>query len=737
VIATVGNGIASSTQTFNSSAYSTSPVTVSWTETLNGQAITLTNGETLANGDTVAITTTQAGSNTYLSTLTFTTTTTNDSGAQFQATFTTGTAQASSNPATMTVVSPVAPSVTTTGNPTSQTVITGQTVNLSATVVGNPLADGLTTTNWQVSNDSINWTNVNTSTGSAFSQVQSYTSLTTGANAGLTQENTVLTFAASSTGTLYYRAYFSNAAGSVDTSSANLTVLTAEPAITQWNFSGTVAAPINSPAPTLNIAPGTLSTIGMATPADDELATAGTLNTGYSIYTLRIRGTGPGGADTNGWTNSAAEYTQGIEIDVNTTGYKNLYATLQWYSTTQGIRDMEEQYNTNINNAGGWTNIADLVTPGNDYYGAIAGGTPSGVFINLTGITGANNDPNFGIRLVAAYDSTGTLDGEYASAALSNGNIVQYNGTSGNWRFGDISINGVSTVPAWLSPGTSTYTWNSATETLTVTSGTATIIGDPAASGDSPVIDATGATSSIVVDSATTNTVHIGGLNLSGGATASMTAGTNDVLIVAAGGTFSIASGSTLNINNNFVDLVNAGSTGLSAVDALLASGYKGGSWTGTGITSSNAAGDNSHLTAVAAATGLTAAFDGISPNAADVLLRYTYYGDANLNGSVDGSDYSLEDFAALNGLSGAVGWVDFNGDGIINGSDYTLLDNAYNTQGPQILPAAQIAKSTASAFCGYTISAVPSISELLKKDRANVFASNEDVIDELGITYK
>jgi hypothetical protein len=76
------------------------------------------------------------------------------------------------------------------------------------------------------------------------------------------------------------------------------------------------------------------------------------------------------------------------------------------------------------------------------------------------------------------------------------------------------------------------------------------------------------------------------------------------------------------------------------------------------------------------------------------VLVKYTYFGDADLNGSVDGSDYSRID----NGyLASATGWFngDFNYDDIINGSDYTLIDNAFNRQGT--LLAAQIASLPAT----------------------------------------
>jgi hypothetical protein len=87
-----------------------------------------------------------------------------------------------------------------------------------------------------------------------------------------------------------------------------------------------------------------------------------------------------------------------------------------------------------------------------------------------------------------------------------------------------------------------------------------------------------------------------------------------------------------------------------------------------------------------------------------DVLIKYTYYGDANLSGAVDGSDYSLIDNGSLRHLTG---WYngDFNYDGVINGSDYTLIDNSYNTQGAAI--SAQIATPTAQVV-GSGASSVP-----------------------------
>jgi hypothetical protein len=82
-------------------------------------------------------------------------------------------------------------------------------------------------------------------------------------------------------------------------------------------------------------------------------------------------------------------------------------------------------------------------------------------------------------------------------------------------------------------------------------------------------------------------------------------------------------------------------------------------------------------------ATGFTS-FEGSPVLATDVLIKYTWYGDANLDGKVDGSDYSRIDSGFL---AHATGWAngDFNYDNTVNGSDYTLIDNAFNTQGNQL----------------------------------------------------
>ena len=178
------------------------------------------------------------------------------------------------------------------------------------------------------------------------------------------------------------------------------------------------------------------------------LTSPGTVGSGAKALlteqTLRVRGTAASGSFTNGWATNAPQDSQGLELDVSTAGYANVQFSFDWYSTTAGVRDLQFQYNTNKSNANGWTNFGGTsptgtyIATGNDFFNAP--GSPT-ITVNLGSIAGANNDPNFGIRLVSAYDSTGNLGNEYAQATLTGGVTTQI-GNSGNWRFDNLTFTG-------------------------------------------------------------------------------------------------------------------------------------------------------------------------------------------------------------------------------------------------------------------------------------------------------
>jgi hypothetical protein len=112
----------------------------------------------------------------------------------------------------------------------------------------------------------------------------------------------------------------------------------------------------------------------------------------------------------------------------------------------------------------------------------------------------------------------------------------------------------------------------------------------------------------------------------------------------------------------------------LDTIKAQITSGYAGGAWTGNGINSSSAAGGGTHGVGYAEASALTsvpAIFGTV--DASSVLFRYTRYGDANLDGTVN-----LADFNRLAGNFGSTtaNWDqgDFNFDSTVNLQDFNRL---------------------------------------------------------------
>jgi hypothetical protein len=127
--------------------------------------------------------------------------------------------------------------------------------------------------------------------------------------------------------------------------------------------------------------------------------------------------------------------------------------------------------------------------------------------------------------------------------------------------------------------------------------------------------------------------------------------------------------------------------TGLTG---LVKTGRAGGAWTGPGIRSSAAAGDDRTAVGIAMASQVlgisatqTATWSGQTVDGNTVLLKYTYAGDANLDGKIN-----IDDYGRIDGNVAASGSVfgyyngDFNFDGKINIDDYGIIDGNINAQG-------------------------------------------------------
>jgi hypothetical protein len=164
-------------------------------------------------------------------------------------------------------------------------------------------------------------------------------------------------------------------------------------------------------------------------------------------------------------------------------------------------------------------------------------------------------------------------------------------------------------------------------------------------------------------------------------------------------GSLSIDATGTLDLTGGDM-VVDTGTAG--AVRGALASAYNRGRWDRAGLTSSTAAGDALHVTALgyAAAGDVSAAsFDGQSVGAAALLIKYTYVGDANLDGRVNGLDIARFTLGASDWSRG-----DFNYDGIVNADDYALLNLGATLQGAPITPAVPEPTAAAIAVVGMAL---------------------------------
>jgi autotransporter-associated beta strand protein len=121
-------------------------------------------------------------------------------------------------------------------------------------------------------------------------------------------------------------------------------------------------------------------------------------------------------------------------------------------------------------------------------------------------------------------------------------------------------------------------------------------------------------------------------------------------------------------------------------VRSLIQRAFNAGHWNGAaGLDSLTAAADASGTTAIGYATAGflgKSEFKGVSPlNATDVLVKYTYYGDADLSGAVTLDDFTL----FLSGYQNAgMTWEhgDFDYSGQVTLDDFTLFLASYQQQG-------------------------------------------------------
>jgi hypothetical protein len=210
-----------------------------------------------------------------------------------------------------------------------------------------------------------------------------------------------------------------------------------KPVISQWNFDATFT--VTSPEPSSGT--GTASIVG-------SLSGAGSA-TGMNTATGCGAQSGGGLAWAFTANPGASNESSGVQFSSSTAGYQNIIFQWEQRWSNTATNTVRLQYTSN---GATWTNfeMTDLNTTyclGSLNNGRFETNTTGDQYrritVDLSSITGINNNPNFGVRIVAAhYQSTGEF-----RQVTNTGTVA----TAGTWRFDNVTFSGEQMVGALAS----------------------------------------------------------------------------------------------------------------------------------------------------------------------------------------------------------------------------------------------------------------------------------------------
>lgn len=224
----------------------------------------------------------------------------------------------------------------------------------------------------------------------------------------------------------------------------NLTILVllfsgynfAQSSIAVWNYNAIVGAPT---APVADLGTGTSSIVGSFVVAPAATGMDPVINNGCGTQ----NGVNPGAwafTASPGLTNESS----GVQYNVSTVGFQNIFFTWDQRSSNTATNTMRVKYTldgttwvdfvmTELN-----TTYCNGVLDGGRFQNSALGDNYRRVSVNFSAITGANNNPNFAVRVLAAHYQT---TGEFRQTG--NPTTIAIGGT---WRFDNVSIEGRSNV---------------------------------------------------------------------------------------------------------------------------------------------------------------------------------------------------------------------------------------------------------------------------------------------------
>jgi len=222
--------------------------------------------------------------------------------------------------------------------------------------------------------------------------------------------------------------------------------------LTTWNFDNIATGASAIPAPSSGF--GSAAALGFGGSSSPTVVSqSGSSTGGANAWSV-----GNTGGTSVGWSTNAAIGTQGAKFAASTFGYYQIQVSFDIYAQPSSEAALLVQYsqdgilwqNASITSAGTSGVLAtNTITTNGIVVGSYLilpnNGTAAwdnGVTINLSGVPGVANDPNFSIRIVNAATGTNCLD---TTGAIYN------SANNGDWTLDNVSFQGVSfdTVANW------------------------------------------------------------------------------------------------------------------------------------------------------------------------------------------------------------------------------------------------------------------------------------------------
>ncbi len=306
------------------------------------------------------------------------------------------------------------------------------------------------------------------------------------------------------------------------------------------------------------------------------------------------------------------------------------------------------------------------------------------------------NTQDISSRLVMTNGVTATLD------TLGN-NVILATGIGGDTS-GSLTKEGTGTL---ILTGNNSYTGGTTIDSGILQVGTGGTVGSGDVTNNASFDIARAGLTTAAITGTGTTTINAAGATLTANSIrqAGLTIGAGNTVTVAANGTssgvsrvtnLSINASGRLDLKDNDLIVDNGN---LNALTALVGSGMNinGSFGSGPGIGSSTAGANPNLATTLGIATNSAlgySSFGGLAVDDNDVLIKYTYVGDSDLNGAVDTStDFDLYITGLTSGGS-LGGWLygDFDYNGIVDSStDFDLYITGLTGQGGSLLTAGSL----------------------------------------------